>query len=368
MSIKKTLILTIASITTLVISISCSSMGTSPSDKEEERFSKSKNYNKNKKKFENRRPDIIEKDRDKAFTLSTIWEWFMGGNETEPDRPLAQSSVDIKSFLEDTNSVKFIWLGHSTLLINFEGKIILLDPIFSNAAAPVSFVANRFQDPVIPLKDLPPIDAVLISHDHYDHLDMNTVKFFRHQNVMFITPLGVGSHLKGWGVDESQIIERDWMESFSLGNITFTATPSQHFSGRGLTDTNKTLWASWVISSSKHKVYFSGDSGYDTHYKTIGEKFGPFDIAFIENGQYDERWGAAHMRPEEVALAYKELQAKKVFPIHWGMFALAMHPWYEPPQRLLDALESKEDMVIPRIGYQYNLEKLPELAKWWEKK
>ena len=345
--------------------LGCSILGTSPSDEKVKTFYKSKQYNQKTEKFENRRPGLIDKDREEFLSFSLIWDWFKGAKDATPKEKLPEEKVDLAEFLHGEETVKFIWLGHSSLLINFAGKIILVDPIFSSSASPVSFIGRRFQDPVIRLKELPKIDLILISHDHYDHLDMETVKFFKEKNITFVSSLGVGSHLEGWGVSKHKIIERDWMESFEYKSITFTAAPSQHFSGRGIIDGDKTLWSSWIIKSSKYSIYFSGDSGYDIHFKNIGEKYGPFDIAFIENGQYDVRFGSVHMLPEEVAIAYKELKAKKVFPIHWGMFDLSTHSWYEPPKRLLKAVENKEDVVSPRIGFLYDLSQLPNLKRWW---
>ena len=343
----------------------CANFGTSPDQEQTQTFLKSKQYNSETRMFQNRRPGLIAKAREEAMSLSFIWEWFQGGVDSTPTEKLPESKVDMTAFLSESNKLKFIWLGHSSLLLNFQGKIILIDPVFSGSASPVSFVARRFQPPVITLKDLPKIDVILISHDHYDHLDMKTIKFFRNKEVTFVTPLGVGSHLAGWGVNKDKIVEKDWMASYSFKGVKFTATPAQHFSGRGLSDENKTLWASWVIQSGKYRIFFSGDSGYDQHFKVIGDTFGPFDIAFMENGQYDANFTAGHMLPEQVAVAYKELKAKKVFPIHWGMFALNRHPWYEPPKRLVKALKVKADILTPRIGFLYDLDRPVTLEKWW---
>lgn len=369
LSIKKVLVITsVLLIFSGIVGffyLSNSQFGTIPSEEKIQSFKESKQYNQDLNVFQNRRLDLIAKDREAAMNIDFMLEWFSGGKDTKPVKELPEAEIDIAGFLEESDKFKFIWLGHSSLLMNIEGKIVLVDPIFSNVASPVSFIARRFQPPVVDIKDLPNIDLILISHDHYDHLDMETIKFFKDKNITFITPLGVGSHLEGWGVNENKIVEKDWMESFVFKDIEFIATPSQHFSGRGLSDANKTLWASWVIRTPKYTTYFSGDSGYDEHFKDIGEKYGPFDLAFMENGQYDNRFKAAHMLPEEVAIAYQELQAKKVFPIHWGMFALNTHPWYEPPQRLIHAVKQKGDVVTPLIGQLYDLDQLPTLAHWW---
>ena len=349
-----------------VFILSYTSMGTSPGPEKVKTFYKSQQYNQKKEKFENRRSELTEQERKEMNFFSLTWKWLMGVKAGTPSNKLPEEKINLDIFLENTDRVKFIWLGHSSLLINFEGKVILVDPVFSKYASPLSFVGKRFQDPLIKLEDLPKIDLILISHDHYDHLDMHTIKFFKEKDIIFIMPLGVGSHLEGWGIDENKIIERDWWGSFSFKGIEFIAAPSQHFSGRGLSDENKTLWASWIIKTNKHKIYFSGDSGYDIHFKTIGDKYGPFDIAFMENGQYNENWKAVHMLPEEVAIAYKELKAKRVFPIHWGMFELGFHTWHEPPARLYKALDEKEDFIVPKIGVLYDLQQPQTLERWWE--
>ena len=349
----------------ILTSEGCSSFGQAPSHEKRKAFTKSSQYDKEKSQFINRKAGIIAQDRDKAFNFSTIWEWLIGIENAKPTKKLPEVKVNLKSFFSSNQGVQFIWLGHSSLLMNFAGVKLLIDPVFSGSASPFSFMVQRFQEPIVRLKELPKIDFVVISHDHYDHLDQKTIEYFRETETVFITPLGVGSHLTYWGVKPEQIIERDWFESYSSSGIDFVATPSQHFSGRSLSDENKTLWASWVIKSKDHAVYFSGDSGYDTHFQEIGTKLGPFDIAFIENGQYDKRWPAAHLFPEEAAQVYLELRAKRIFPIHWGMFELAMHPWNEPPTRLTSALSSPSALVVPKLGFQYSLDNLPDLEYWW---
>ena len=181
-------------------------------------------------------------------------------------------------------------MGHSSILVNFFGVTILLDPVFSSRASPVPFTVGRFQKAVVSLEDLPSIDFVLISHDHYDHLDMNTVQYFINKKTKFLVPLGVAPHLKGWGIDPSQIKEFDWWDKYEVRGVKFIATPAQHFSGRGIFEKNKSLWSGWSISNKKQKIFFSGDSGYDIHFKEIGRRLGPFDIVFLDSGQYNLLW------------------------------------------------------------------------------
>ena len=221
-----------------------------------------------------------------------------------PNRALPSMAPNLDEFLNCQNdNVKFIWLGHSTFLLRVAERTILVDPVFSNAASPVPFIAKRFQKTPLGLEDLPVIDFILISHDHYDHLDMDSIKFFKDKQADFIVPLGLSSHLMRWGIHQQRIKEADWWHSIKVGAINFTATPSQHFSGRDLFNSNKTLWASWVIATNSRRIFFSGDSGYDTHFKEIGSKLGPFDLAFIETGQYSLKWREVHMMPRESAQA-----------------------------------------------------------------
>ena len=347
---------------------SCSTFGSLPQGEELDRVASSPNYDKDRKQFVNRQQDVLDEMRKKAFSWKVFKEWF-GGNEAErvPKNKLPEEKPDLQAFLEDSEELKVIWFGHSSFLLNMEGKIILVDPVFSQAASPFSFLVKRFQPPILKLEELPEIDYILISHDHYDHLDMETVQFFVDKKTEFITPLGVGEHIKSWGVDKSRVSEMDWWQETQRDQIKIIATPSQHFSGRGLVNQNHTLWASWVIQSSKHNVYFSGDTGYDVHFKDIGEKFGPFDIAFIENGQYNPQWEEVHMLPEQAAQAYFDLKAKKFFPIHWGMFELSLHSWYEPIVKISQLGEERDiNIVAPKIGEMISVTDDLETSNWWQ--
>ena len=249
-------------------------------------------------------------------------------------------------------------------------KIILIDPVFSSSASPFSWLIKRYQPPVFKMNELPKIDFILISHDHYDHLDMNTIKFFnKNKDVSFVVPLGVGSHLKKWGVSSSRITEMDWWENKVIKDINFICTPAQHFSGRkGFVETQKSLWASWVVKSGKRSFYFSGDSGYSKHYKEIGKKYGPMELVFMDSGQYNTRWRSVHNMPDEVIKGFIDVKGENLIPIHWGMFTLAMHNWFDPPVEIEKrAKEQNISLITPIIGQVIDMENLIVSESWWEK-
>lgn len=351
-----------------VMLVGCSALGTSPGKDKVEKFKDSKNYNAEKEVFDNRIPNLRDEMMKKnKFTFSSLMEFLKKMKTLQPTSKLPEMKPNLEEFLKPSKDLKTIWFGHSSFLLNVDGKIVLVDPVFSGSAAPVSFMVKRFQAPVLSLEELPPVDYILISHDHYDHLDMDSIKFFEEKSTKFITPLGVGSHIEGWGIPRERIIEKDWWEIEEFEGIKFISTPAQHFSGRGLFDANKTLWSSWVIQSENHNIYFSGDTGYDTHFKDIGEKYGPFDVAFLETGQYNEKWAEVHMLPEQAVDAYKDLKAKKYFPIHWGMFILSEHTWYDPAEKIFNlSKENNIDLVAPKIGQMVNFSNTPKVEKWWE--
>ncbi|GHB78285.1 MBL fold metallo-hydrolase [Persicitalea jodogahamensis] len=296
--------------------------------------------------------------------VSTLKE-FIGAENTRPDQPLP---VDFSKNTPDTDSLVHVtWFGHSAVLLEIEGKRILLDPMLGPSASPVPFFAKRFayREP-IDFSQFVNIDAVVISHDHYDHLDYGSIQKLNPNVGHFYVPLGVGGHLERWGVDSAKITELDWWESASAEGITFTATPQRHFSGRGLTDRNSTLWASWVVEGLTHKVYFSGDGGYGPHFKQIGQRFGPFDLAMIECGQYNVKWKDIHLMPEQTMQAFLDLEAKVLMPIHWGAFNLAVHPWTESVERLNRANKSGAFIATPGIGARYPVGTRESTSKWWE--
>lgn len=341
-------------------------LGTRPGKSDQARFLKSPQYNSSKKEFQNRLPKLIEEMRKKNFNLDLVVRWFSPGVNRQPGRLLPEMSPDLKEFMSVEGGPKAIWFGHSTILVSLNGRTILFDPVFSKSASPVRFLVQRFQKPVLSLQELPPIDFVVISHDHYDHLDMDSIQFLSKGQTQFVVPLGVGSHLRGWGVKPEQIREGDWWETLYVNGYEFTPTPAQHFSGRDGVNNNETLWASWVLVSDGLRLFFSGDSGYDIHFKKIGDQYGPFDVAFLENGQYDKTWYEVHMPPEKVGVAFSDLRGKKLIPIHWGMFVLAFHTWDDPVIRLVNSVGSSGiDLEVPRLGEVVYLKKKGNLDPWW---
>ena len=353
---------------------SCSQFGENPSGDHLDKIKKSPNYNIEEERFENRIENmwdqLSEKDSFWANPQKRIFNnYFFNSAQTVPEVELPEvKPPNIKEFMQSTESIKFIWFGHSTLLVNIKNIIVLIDPVFSGAASPVSFIVKRFQPPVLELKDLPRINYVLISHDHYDHLDMETVLYFKEKDVKFIAPLGVTSHLKSWGVHESKLFETDWWGKLEFEGITFVCTPAQHFSGRFATFSSfKTLWASWIVKTESNSFYFNGDSGYDIHYKQIGDSYGPFDLAFIDSGQYNERWREVHNMPEEAAQAVLDLKGKAMVPIHWGMFNLAMHDWFEPVEESEKyAKKYGIKLMTPKLGQLVSTESQNVFEKWWK--
>ena len=273
----------------------------------------------------------------KALTMtaadyaSTAWQFLFDRNNRTPEGPLPLQPVNLAPFnSRQRPQLNVTWLGHSSLMINVDGIKMLTDPVFEKC---VSVLGPKRYNGDLPLDPdtLPSIDAVIISHDHYDHLNKHSIRRLKDKTGVFAVPLGVGSRLLKWGVPQHKVIELDWWEECRLGeNLLIAATPAQHFSGRGLTDRNETLWASWVIITPFHKLFFSGDSGYFNGFKQIGDKYGPFDMTFIECGAYGAAWPKVHMLPEQTVQAHLDLRGRVLQPIHWGTFNLALHPWYEP--------------------------------------
>lgn len=299
---------------------------------------------------------------------STMWEFLFGGDRRTPGQPLPLRSVDLAHFnAKGDDQLNVSWLGHSSLMINIDGYKILADPVFQGRIS--VFGPSRFNGDVpLDIERLPEIDVVIISHNHYDHLNKFSIRALESRTRWFFVPLGVGAELEGWGVPRGKIIQRDWwQESKVAEDLMIAATPSQHFSGRSLSDRDKTLWASWVIQGPHHKVFFSGDSGYFDGFKKIGETYGPFDMTFVECGAYNEKWHHIHMFPEETVQAHLDLKGKVLHPIHWATFNLSLHPWYEPMRRLSAAAASAGVVTAtPIVGETTVYNSYIPSVKWWE--
>lgn len=335
--------------------------GKDPKGKRLERVKQSPNYKDGS--FQNEHPtDMMLKGA--SYTKMT-WEFINKPMGNKPPAVLPSIKTDLKTLSDEKPTI--VWFGHSSYLIKTKGKSILVDPVFSGYASPVSFFGKSYAgSDVYGVDDMPEIDICIITHDHYDHLDYRTIQKLHPKVKQFYTALGVGAHLEDWGVDPSKIVELDWWEgNTNKDSITITAVPARHFSGRGLTR-GKTLWAAYVLNIHGYKIFVGGDSGYDTHFKTIGEKFGPFDIAMIECGQYGRDWPLIHMTPEETATAAKEINTNILLPVHWAKFSLALHTWDEPIERLLKATAANNVKVTtPLIGEPIILDSLYPTKAWW---
>ena len=336
------------------------------SKQQQELFSKSKHYKDGK--FLNNGGIKMEMSLKDSF--KAMWILFKSNSKAEPNKNIAVQKVDSISIANYNSKTRFIWFGHSTFLLQIKGKNLLIDPMFGDVPAPNPLLGNkRFSNELpIEIEKLPSIDAVLITHDHYDHLDYESIQKLKDKVKLFFTPLGIGIHLLKWGVEKERIIELDWWQEIKFDDLTIRCTPAQHFSGRGISDREKTLWCSWIIQSDDENLFFSGDSGYASHFKEIGEQYGPFDFAFMECGQYNNLWPLVHMLPEETAQAGLDIKAKKMMPIHWGAFKLASHSWTEPVERISKkAKELNVDLVIPKIGeiIEIGLNDSEEIYPWW---
>jgi L-ascorbate metabolism protein UlaG (beta-lactamase superfamily) len=301
----------------------------------------------------------------------TIWTRFFTESKTGtvPVDPIPVRRFD-RAALEalDPAAVHIIRLGHSSHLLKLHGRYWLIDPVFGERASPVSFAGpKRFHPPPITLAELPAIEGLILSHDHYDHLDVPTIEALKERVQRYFVPLGVGARLQDMGVAGERIEEFDWWQAQTFGAVTLTATPAQHFSGRTLWDRNRTLWASWVIASGDARIYYSGDSGYFGGFKLIGERFGSFDIALMENGAYDSYWPSVHMSPEETVQAFIDLRAKLLYLVHNSTFDLAFHTWRDPLERVAALSEQRGlPLATPEIGEVLTLGRPRENRQWWK--
>jgi L-ascorbate metabolism protein UlaG (beta-lactamase superfamily) len=307
--------------------------------------------------------------RDPTASMPSLGDFLCGGERRVPRGPLP-SMNPLESWLKASASgLRATWLGHSTVLIEIDGLRVLTDPVWGLRASPSSLAGpKRFQAVPVSLRALPPVDLVIVSHDHYDHLDYPTIRELAKRDVPFVTSLGVGAHLEAWGVDAQRITELDWWESHSLPNsgLSITAAPSQHFSGRGLKDRNVTLWSSFVIRSERHAVFFSGDTGLTTEYQVIRDRLGPFDLVMLEVGAFHPAWGDIHLGPENALKALTLLGGGAFLPVHWGTFSLAMHAWDQPAEELLElGAKSGTQLIMPRLGEAVEPAHAGRVDPWW---
>ena len=316
------------------------------------------------RKFEN---PVAVKQLGFAETVGVFWDFlFNKPSNTMPSAPVPVETIT-RARLESAPDGSLFRLGHSTILLKLRGKFWLTDPVFSERASPFQWMGpKRFHAPPIALEDLPPIAAVILSHDHYDHLDYDTVRALAAKTEVFLAPLGVGDRLIDWGIAASKVQQFDWWQGTEIAGVRLIATPSQHFSGRGLLDGNKTLWASWVILDDDLRVFFSGDTGYFDGFKTIGDKYGPFDVTLMETGAYDPKWPDIHMQPSETLQAHLDLRGRWLLPIHNGTFDLAMHSWHDPFDRI-NALAEQNNVALttPMMGEMLNLKQPHMATRWW---
>jgi len=340
--------------------------GKEPSGERLSLIQKSPQYKNGRFQNQNFTPDLTE-----GYTMTgVLFEFlFKKGERRNPIHDIPSIKTDLKNLPIDQDIL--VWFGHSSYFIQIEGKRILVDPVFSGNASPIPGTTKSFKGAdIYSVDDLPEIDYLLITHDHYDHVDYKTILKLKSKTHKVVCGLGVGSHFEFWGFPTENIIEKDWYQKIELdSNITLYTAPARHFSGRGFKRCN-TLWLSYILETKDFKMYLGGDSGYDTHFAEIGAQFGPFDIALIDNGQYDIKWKYIHNLPEEVIQAAKDLKTKRLFPVHSSKFKLANHAWDEPLERvstLNSALENPFPLITPMIGELVELKnEKQEFQQWWK--
>jgi L-ascorbate metabolism protein UlaG (beta-lactamase superfamily) len=337
--------------------------GKIPSGAALEKIKQSPNFRNNI--FQNLHPTVMMAEG--TSMAKALWQFMNKPKNAAPPHVLPAIKNDVCN-IRSTKPV-ITWFGHSSYFIHINGKNILVDPVLSGNASPFTFTTKSFAGTdVYAVEDLPEIDVLLLTHDHYDHLDHRTVKKLKHKTRLVCTSLGVAPHLRYWGYGGNNILEFDWHDSRQVADgITLTAAPARHFSGRGFVR-NRSLWSSFILKAPGYNLYLGGDSGYDTHFKPIGQEHGPFDIALLECGQYNTAWPQIHMMPEETVHAAIDLHAKWLMPVHWGKFSLSLHAWDEPVKRVTaEAAALRMPITTPIIGEQVILGEFYPVARWWER-
>ncbi len=338
-------------------------LGALPTGERLTRIKKSPNFKNGE--FHNRQPTPMMADD--ANMLRIMYDFIFKKGDSVPDKPMPVIKSNLNVIKKDKTVIT--WFGHSSYLVQTAGINILVDPVFSSRVSPVQWAGTKaFSGTAIyGVDDMPDINIVLLTHDHYDHLDYRTIKKLSNKPAQYITPLGVGAHLAYWGVSSEKSIELDWFEDFTFSErINITVVPARHFSGRNLTSRNKSLWAGFILKTNDANIYIGGDSGYGDHFASAGKKYGPFDLAILECGQYNKYWPFIHMMPHETAMAATDLNAKVLFPVHWGKFKLSSHHWNEPVEQLKkNAVAMNLQVTTPRIGEQIILNEYHPADEWW---
>lgn len=306
-----------------------------------------------------------------ALKMVSIMIDFIKGNPNgQPNQNIDVLKIDSTTIAKNKLINQITWFGHSAILLELDENKILIDPMLGNVTSPTPMLGPERYSKELPITidKLPFIDAVIISHDHYDHLDYESIQKLKKKVNHFYVPLGVDAHLIEWGIDTSKITALDWWETAKVNEVDLVFTPSRHFSGRGLEDRFSTLWGSWVLKGKKDNIFFSGDGGYGPHFKEIGDKHGPFDFSMIECGQYNKNWADIHMMPEESVQAAKDLKSSIMMPIHWGAFTLSLHDWTDPIERVIKAANDLEIPIsTPMIGQPFNWKTEVIISTWWTK-
>lgn len=296
-----------------------------------------------------------------------IFQLFRSQPGEEPDAPVPAVDASALYATPPASGLRVTWFGHSSMLLEIDGAHIVIDPLWSERASPFPWLGpKRWYEPPVAIAQLPHVDAVVISHDHYDHLDRASIQAFNARGVRFIVPLGIGAHLVGWGVPEDRITELDWWQETKVAGVRIVSTPSRHASGRLSAQSNHTLWTGYALLGPAHRAFYSGDTGMNDTFADVGTKFGPFDVTLVESGQYDPQWPDWHLGPEQAVLVHEQVRGRTLIPVHWGLIKLAHHAWTEPPERILAAARCGHmDVLIPKPGQAVEPTTHPAIPRWW---